>query len=162
MSHARARRSEGVKTILVTAGGSASEIEPSSSISSIRRCWLTLKLMLCSRQWMPVPVFVNEVFRRHFAEGAKPLHTIGAHPDEIARDHWIPEIAEPINPAPFQHDEAVLHHMHFDHAERSPGLVDHRVYREIKRHFVRKQALHLEVRIFSERVRGNRIFVRDD
>ena len=47
----------------------------------------------------------------------------------------------------------MLHHMHFDHAERRSRLVNHRVHREIKTHFVGKQTFHLQAGIIFERVR---------
>ena len=41
-------------------------------------------------QRMPVPIFVDEIFRWHFSDGAKPLRTPRAHPDEVSGGHWIP------------------------------------------------------------------------
>ena len=41
-------------------------------------------------QRMAAPVFVEEVFCRALAERAKPLRTVGAHPDEVAGIDGIP------------------------------------------------------------------------
>src|ERR1700722_2902878 len=69
-------------------------------------------------QWMPVPVFVDQVFRRHLPDCTKPLRTPGTHPDEIAGSHGIPRVAQPVNAAAFQHDEAMFHYVHLDHTQR--------------------------------------------
>src|ERR1700691_3531074 len=99
MSHARACVSAGVKTMRVTTGGSASEINASSSISESSRAesdssfidglrasliyrWPVDHLWISRCERMAVPVFVNEIFRGHFSERAKPLRTPRRHPDE--------------------------------------------------------------------------------
>ena len=87
---------------------------------------------------MAVPVFVNEILCRDFSDGAKPLWAPRRHPDKIAGGHGIPRIAETIDAAAFEHQEAVLHDVHFDHAECGSRLVDHRVHGEIEMHRIGK------------------------
>src|SRR5260370_34708684 len=84
---------------------------------------------LQASQGMPVPIFVYEIFCRHLADGSEPLRTPRTHPDKVSGCDWIPRIAEPVNSATFEHDEPVLHHVHFDHAQGGPQLVEHCVYR---------------------------------
>ena len=98
---------------------------------------------------MPVPILIYQIFRGLLAERAEPLRTPRPHPNEVAGRDRIPRIAEPVNPAAFEHQQPVLHHVHFDHAQRRSRLVHHRVDREIEAHRVRKQALHLQVRIVA-------------
>src|ERR1700732_786700 len=111
---------------------------------------------------MAVPIFVDEIFCGHLADRSKPLRTPWSHPDEVSRGHRIPRIAESVNSATFEHDEPVLHYMHFHHAQRGAWLVDHRIYREVKAHLVGKQTFHLQRGIVSERMRRDCIFARNN
>src|ERR1700676_3058055 len=111
---------------------------------------------------MAVPVFVDKIFCGRLAERSKPLRAPRGHPEKISGGHWIQRITEAINAAAFEHDKSMLHHMHFDHAERSPGLIDHRIYGEVKAHLVGKKALHLQAGIVLKWMRSDRIFVRND
>src|ERR1700678_1918329 len=111
---------------------------------------------------MPIPVFVDEILCRHFADGSKPLRTPWAHPDEVAGGYWIPGISEAVNAAALEHEEAVFHDVHLHQAERGAGLIDHGVDREIELHFVWKQALHLQSGIVVERMRRNLVFAGND
>src|SRR5271166_1588948 len=103
-------------------------------------------------------IFVDKIFRGNFAERSKPLRTPWSHPDKISHRNRIPAIAEPVNSAAFEHDEPVLHHVHFDHAQGCTRLVHHRVYGEIKAHLVGQQTFHLQAGIVFERMRGDRVF----
>src|ERR1700741_3202141 len=111
---------------------------------------------------MAVPIFINEILCGYLADRCEPLRTPRSHPDEISRSHRIPRIAEPVNSPTFEHDESVLHYMHFDHAQRSAWLVDHRIHREVKAHLIGKQTFHLQGGIVSERMRCDCIFSRND
>ena len=111
---------------------------------------------------MPVPILVNQVFRGKFSNSSKPLRAPRPHPDEIARSHRIPGIAQPVDAAAFEHDQPVLHHMHFHHAERRARLVHHGVHCKIKLRLVGKQTFDLQIGIAIERMRGYRIFARND
>src|SRR5580692_286475 len=110
---------------------------------------------------MPVPVFVYEIFCWHLADGSEPLRAPWPHPDEVSSYHWIPGIAQPVNSATFEHDEPVFHHVHFDHAQRGPRLVDHRVHCAVETHLIGEEAFDLQGGIVSERMRGHRIFARN-
>ena len=55
---------------------------------------------LRTRQWMAMKIFIDEIFRRHFADRSEPLRTPRSHPDEIARGHGIPGVVKPIDPPP--------------------------------------------------------------
>src|SRR6202030_2248881 len=113
-------------------------------------------------QGMTVPIFVDEILCRHLADRCEPLRAPRSHPNEVSCGHRIPRIAEPVNSATFEHEEPVLHYMHFDHAQRGTWLVDHRIYREVKAHLVGNQTLHLQRGIVSERMRRDCIFARND
>ena len=65
-------------------------------------------------------------------------------------------------PAAFEHQEAVLHDVHFDHAECGSRLVDHRVHGEIEMHRIGKQVFHLQARITIKRLRRDCVFAGDD
>src|SRR4029077_6745688 len=67
-------------------------------------------------QGMPVPVFVDEIFRRRLPDRTKPLRAPRSHPDEVARRQRVPRITQPVNPAALEHDQPVLHHVHLHHA----------------------------------------------
>src|ERR1700688_3082798 len=114
------------------------------------------------RQRVTVPVFINKIFCGRLAERAEPLRAPRRHQDEVSAGPRVPQSAEPINAAAFEHDEAMLHHVHLDHAERGPGLIDHRVYRKVETHFLWKEALHLQAGIVLEWMRSHGIFVRND
>ena len=86
----------------------------------------------------------------------------GRHPDKIAGGDRVPRIAEAINAAAFEHQQAVLHDVHFDHAERGSRLIHHGVHCEIEMHRVGKQAFHLQARIIIEWLRGNCVFAGND
>ncbi len=64
---------------------------------------------------MAVPIFINEVFRRALADGSEPLGAVGAHPDEIAGGDGVPVVAEAVDAAAFEHEQAVFHDVDFDH-----------------------------------------------
>src|SRR5437762_7906029 len=104
---------------------------------------------------MPVPVFINKILGRNFSEGSEPLGTPRPHPDEIASRDGIPGIAEPVNAASFEHDQSMLHYMHFHHAERGARLVHHGIYGKIKTWVVRKQTLDLQIGVIIESVERN-------
>src|SRR5271165_3804269 len=86
---------------------------------------------LPARPGMAMKIFVDEILCRDFAESSEPLRTPRSHPDEVASGDGIPGVAEAIDSAALEHDEAVLHHVHLDHAERRSRLVDHGVHREV-------------------------------
>ncbi len=73
-----------------------------------------LAQMVILDQRMAVPVFINEVFCGALADGSEPLGAVGAHPDEIACGDWVPVVAEAVDAAAFEHEEAVLHDVDFD------------------------------------------------
>ena len=101
-------------------------------------------------QRMAVPIFVNKIFRGHLAERSEPLRAPRPHPDKISGGDRIPRIAQPVNPAAFEHDQPMFHHVHFDHAERRSRLVHHGVYGEVETHLIRKQTFDLQAGIISE------------
>src|ERR1700687_2677222 len=107
---------------------------------------------------MPVPVLVDEIFGRDFSDRSKPLWAPRGHPDEIAGRDRIPRISEPVDTSTFEHDEAVFHHVYFNHTERGTGPVDHGIDREIEAHLVRQKTFDLQDGIISERVRGTEFF----
>ena len=111
---------------------------------------------------MAVPVFVDKIFRWHFAQGAEPLRAPWCHPDEIALRDWIPCVAQAVDPAAFEHYESMFHHMYFDLTERRAGLVHHRIHCEVKTHLIGKQAFDLQVGIISQRMRSDGIFIGND
>src|SRR4030095_3746626 len=55
---------------------------------------------------MPVPVLVDQIFRRLLTERSEPLRTVRGHPDEVARRDRVPLRTEEINPAALQHQQA--------------------------------------------------------
>src|SRR5208337_3382371 len=77
--------------------------------------------------WMPVPILVDEIFGRDFAQRAKPLRTIWRHPDEVAFLDRVPMFTQAIDAASFKHHKAVLHHMDVNHRETGTGLEGHSV-----------------------------------
>src|SRR5580698_7935483 len=82
-------------------------------------------------QRMTAPVFVDQIFRGALAERAKPLRAVGSHPDKIAGLDRVPGVAEAIDAAALEHQQAVLHDVNFDHAERRAGIVGHGVDGEV-------------------------------
>jgi hypothetical protein len=92
---------------------------------------------------MPVPIFVDEIFCRDFSDCPKPLRTPRAHPDEISGGDGIPRVAEAIDAAAFEHQQAMLHDVHFDLTQCCAGIIDHGVYSKIERHFVGQEAFDL-------------------
>ena len=48
---------------------------------------------------MPVPIFIDEIFRGLLTQRAEPLRTIGSHPNEISSGDGIPAIIQPVNAA---------------------------------------------------------------
>src|ERR1700758_3283196 len=111
---------------------------------------------------MAVPIFINEILCGYLAYRCKPHRTPRSHPKYTSRGHQIRRTAEPVNSPTFEHDEPMLHYMHFDHAQRSAWLVDHRIHREVKAHLIGKQTFHLQGGIVSERMRRDCIFSRND
>ena len=107
---------------------------------------------------MAVPILIDEIFRGNFADCAEPLWTPRAHPDEIAGSHRIPGVAQAINAAAFKHQQTMFHHMHFDHAQGSSRLINHRVHCEIKTHGIGEQVFNLQARVTIERFGEDRIF----
>src|SRR6266853_1949959 len=101
---------------------------------------------------MPVPVLIDEIFCRNLTDSSEPLRAPGSHPNKIARGDWIPRVAEAINTAAFEHDEAVFHYMHLDHAQCRSRLISHRIHGEIETHRVGKQAPDLQIRVSAERI----------
>ncbi len=57
-----------------------------------------------SSQWVPAPVFVNQIFCRLLADCTEPLRAVGRHPDKVACLHRIPSIPEAINATAFKHE----------------------------------------------------------
>jgi hypothetical protein len=92
-----------------------------------------------------VPVFVDEVFCGLLADGSEPLWAEGGHPDDVACGDGIPLVAEAVDAAAFEHKEAVLHDVDFDHAECGSGLVGHGVDGEVEGGVVGKEVANLEV-----------------
>src|SRR5215472_725322 len=110
---------------------------------------------------MAVPVLVDEVFRGRLPDGSEPLGAPRTHPDEITGGNRIPRVAQTVNAASFEHQQAVLHHVHFDYAQRGARLVYHGVHREIEVHRVWKQAPYLQVWVVVKRVWRNGFFRGD-
>src|ERR1700722_6106678 len=96
---------------------------------------------------MAVPVLIDDVARGILANCSKPLRTIGSHPDEIACLHWIPTVAQSVDAAAFQHEQTVLHHMYFAHAQGRSGPIGHGVYGEVEIRTVREQHAYLQIGI---------------
>ena len=111
---------------------------------------------------MTVPVFINEIFCGLLTDGTEPLRAPRAHPDEIAGGGGIPRVAEPIDAAAFEHEQAMLHDVHFHYAERGAGLIGHRVDSEVERRLIGEETLDLEIWIVVESVRGDGVFAGDD
>jgi len=66
----------------------------------------------------------------------------GAHPNKIARRHGIPRITEPVDAAPFEHDQSVFPSRAFPPMlSAAPGLYTMVFTREIKWRLVGQQAL---------------------
>jgi len=105
------------------------------------------------RKRMTVRILVDEIFRGNFAEGAEPLRAPGTHPDKIAGSDGIPGVTEAVNAGAFEHDQAVLHDVHFDLAEGGAGPVDHGVDGEIEGRLIRKKAFDLEIRVIVQKLR---------
>src|SRR5277367_4332509 len=82
---------------------------------------------------MAVPIFINNVFCGALSDGPEPLGAEGAHPDEVAGGNRVPVVAEPVDAAAFEHEEAVLHNVDFDLAEGGSGCVGHGVDGEVER-----------------------------
>src|ERR1700681_381973 len=91
-----------------------------------------------------IPVFVDQVFCGSLAQSAEPLRTVGGHPNEISSGDRVPVIIQAVNTATGQHQEAMLHHVHFDHRKRRARLVGHGIYREIKTRAGWNQSTHSE------------------
>src|SRR5215475_14752912 len=96
-------------------------------------------------QRVPVPVFVNEIFRRHFADGTEPLRAPGAHPDKVTSGDGIPSITEAVDASAFEHEQAVFHDVHFDLTESGTRLVQHRVDGEIVAEFIGQKTFDVEI-----------------
>ena len=142
------------KTTRVTTGGSASEICARAISSAIRPSIGELRVECVMRhcsQRMTAPVFVDEVFRRPLAQRAKPLRAIGAHPDEVAGLDRIPRVAEAVDAAAFEHQQAVLHHVNLHHAERRAGIVGHGVHGKVVRRAVGHERAHAQRIVAHER-----------
>src|SRR5260370_42458837 len=99
---------------------------------------------------MPVPILVDKILGRNFSDRSEPLWAPRSHPNEIPGRDRIPRISEPVDASAFEHDESVLHDMHFDHAERGAGLVNHGIDAKIEAHLVRQETLDLQGGIASE------------
>ncbi len=89
---------------------------------------------------MTIRVFVNEIFRGDFADRSEPLRAPRRHINKIAGGDRIPGVAQAVNAAAFEHQEAMLHNVHFNHAERGSRLVDHGVHGEVELHGIGKEA----------------------
>src|SRR6266550_4198088 len=113
---------------------------------------------LLSSTGISIPVFVDQVFCRRLPQGAEPLWTVRAHPNEISSGDWVPTIIQAVNTAAGQHQEPMLHHMHFDHGKRRARLEGHGIYREIKTQAGWNQGTHGETGVTHERLRIDRIF----
>src|SRR5512140_621128 len=111
---------------------------------------------------MPVPILVDEIFCRYLTDRSEPLWAPWSHPDKVACSDWIPRVIESIDATTFQHQETMLHHMHFDHAQRRARLVLHRIDRKIETHLIRKQALDLQIGIIFQRMGVDSLFARHD
>src|ERR1700681_3318099 len=99
---------------------------------------------LLSTNGISIPVFVDEVFCGSLAQGAEPLRTVRAHPNEISSGDRVPAIIQTVNTAAGQHQEPMLHHVHFDHGKRRARLVGHDIYRESKTRAGWNQSTHSE------------------
>src|SRR5579871_1846901 len=110
----------------VTTGGAASEICASVCNSAIMPSMSRegrVEVMGSPSERMPPPILVDEVLGRLPADGSEPLRAVGRHPDEVAGLDGIPRIAQPVDPAAFEHQQAVLHHVNLHHAEARAGIV---------------------------------------
>lgn len=111
---------------------------------------------------MTIRVFVNEIFRGDFADRSEPLRAPRRHINKIAGGDRIPGVAQAVNAAAFEHQEAMLHNVHFNHAERGSRLVDHGVHGEVELHGIGKEAFYLEAGVVIQRLCSDGIFARND
>ena len=65
----------------------------------------------------------------------------------------IPRVAEPVDAAALEHQQAVLHHVNLHHAQRRAGIVGHGVYGKIVCWSVRHEPAHSQRTIVHERRR---------
>src|SRR5579871_5123562 len=98
----------------VTAGAGVSEnpervSSSSMSLSVSMVSFIYSASLLLKIERMAIPVLIDQIPRRRFAQRAVPLRTIGRHPDEVTGFHRIPVFAEPINTFAFEHQQTVLH-----------------------------------------------------
>ena len=98
---------------------------------------------------VPVPIFVNEILRRRFAQSPNHCGQYGRHPDEIACRHGIPMVAEAVDSVAGEHQETVLHHVDLYHRQRRAGLKGHRVHGEIEGGIRREQRANLQSGIIA-------------
>ena len=108
---------------------------------------------------MAEPVFVDEVFGGEFAEGAEPLGAVGGHPDEVAGGDGVPAVAEAVDAAALEHEEAVLHVVDFDDGEGGTGVVGHGVDGEVPGGAVGHEVFDLEGGVVVEGLGGDLGFV---
>src|SRR6266702_2695002 len=111
---------------------------------------------------MAVPIFVDEVLRGLLADCSEPLWAKWRHPDEIACGDRVPAVAETVDASAFEHQQAVLHDVNFDHAECGSGLVGHGVDGEVEGGRVGEEAAYLEVGVAAESCRGDGALVADE
>src|SRR5258705_6320098 len=113
---------------------------------------------LLSTAGISIPVFVDEVFCGRLTQSAEPLRTVWSHPNEISSGDGVPAIIQAINTAAGQHQEPMLHHVHFNHAKRRARMVGHDIYSEIKTHSGWTQSLHSETGVSHNSLRFDGIF----
>ncbi len=107
---------------------------------------------------MAIPVFVDQILGRGLAQGAKPLRAVGRHPDKIAGLDGIPTIAQAVDAAAFEHQQAVLHHMNFDQRQRGAGLVAHGVHSVVEAGRGGQQLLYLQRVVSRQGLPNDRVF----
>ncbi len=104
---------------------------------------------------MAAPILVDEVLGGTLADGAEPLWAVRRHPDEVASLNGVPRIAQPVDAAAFEHQQAVLHDVNLHHAERRAGVVGHGVHREIVCRAIRHERTNAQGRIAHQRHVGD-------
>ena len=104
---------------------------------------------------MPIPIFVDEVLGRLLPKSAEPLGTVRRHPDEVTRHHVVPAIAQPINAFAFEHEQPMLHDVHFDHGQLRAWCEGHGVHGEIEVEAIRNKFADPDCFVIEQREGGD-------
>src|SRR5437899_3610289 len=70
---------------------------------------------------VPMDVLIVEVARRRLAARKEALRAVRAHPDEVARLHLVPGVAQVVAPLPLQEAQPVLHDVGLGDGQRESG-----------------------------------------